>query len=175
MATGSNSPSKLESRETGKDEQIQGNKRDKIKSVDAMVEATPMPNIPMAETLDWHAKRDPDCLAVVCGQDVVTRLELEKASNQAARVFAEMGVRPGDLVAIALPNGVAFYVSTFGALKLGATPMPVSHRLPQRERDSIIALAEPALVVGVTAAECTHPLILPRDWLPPSSVDDSPL
>ena len=94
----------------------------------------------MAETLDWHAKRDPDRLAVVCGDDEVTRLELERASNRAGRVFAEMGVQPGDLVTIALPNGVAFYVAAFGALKLGATPMPVSHRLPRKERESIIAL-----------------------------------
>ena len=134
-----------------------------------------MPNIPMAETLDWHAKRDPDRLAVVCGNDVVTRLDLERASNQAGRVFAEMGVQPGDLVTIALANGVAFYVAAFGALKLGATPMPVSHRLPRRERESIIALAEPAIVIGVSAAECSHPLTLPPDWLPPSPVDDSAL
>ena len=78
-----------------------------------------MAKIPMAETLDWHAKRDPDRLAVVCGHDVISRLELEKASNQAARVFASMGVGPGDLVTIALPNSVAFYVSAFGALGNG--------------------------------------------------------
>jgi bile acid-coenzyme A ligase len=129
----------------------------------------------MAETLDWHAQRDPDRPAVVCGDDVISRLELDKASNRAARVFAEMGVAPGDLVTIGLPNGIAFYVSAFGALKLGATPMPVSHRLPQQERDSIVALAKPAIVVGVSAAESAHPLTLPADWLPPSSIDGSPL
>jgi bile acid-coenzyme A ligase len=134
-----------------------------------------MPNIAMADTLDWHAKRDPDRPAVVCGDDVISRLDLDRASNQAARVFAGMGVKPGDLVTIALPNGVPFFMSAFGALKLGATPMPVSHRLPPRERESIIALADPALVVGVTAAESTHPRTLPPDWLPQSSVDDLPL
>ena len=134
-----------------------------------------MPNIPMAETLDWHAKRDPDRLAVVCGDDSITRLGLEKASNQSARVFAGMGVKPGDLVTIALPNGVAFYVSAFGALKLGATPRPVSHRLPPREREAIIALAEPAIVVGVTPGGVHPSTDVAPDWRPVLSIDDSPL
>lgn len=102
----------------------------------------------------------------------MTRMELERASNRAARVFIDMGVEPGDFVTIALPNTIAFYVAIFGALKAGATPMPISHRLPALERNAIIDLAHPALLVGMEKSP--YPNLQP-DWEPNPSVDDSPL
>lgn len=120
---------------------------------------------PMADLLALHAAREPDRPAVICGDDVIGRRDLALAADRAAHEFAERGVRPGDLVTIALPNSIAFYAAAFGALKLGATPMPVSHRLPTIERDAIIRLARPALVVGVDDAPDGVPS-LPPTWEP---------
>ena len=47
------------------------------------------------------------------------------------------------------PNGIVFYETTIAAWKCGATPLPISYRLPERERGAIIELAEPKLVVVV--------------------------
>jgi bile acid-coenzyme A ligase len=59
-----------------------------------------------------------------------------------------MGVGQDDLVTIALPNGIEFYEAAVAAWKLGATPQPVSAKLPPRELDAIIELASPPIVVG---------------------------
>ena len=68
-------------------------------------------------------------------------------TNKLARTFERMGVKEGDFVTIGLPNGIEFYEACIAAWKLGAIPQPVSYRLPQRERDEIVELVKPSLVV----------------------------
>ena len=51
--------------------------------------------------------------------------ELEARSNRRSRLFASHGVKEGDFVTIAVPNGNEFYETTFAVWKLGATPNPV--------------------------------------------------
>ena len=53
------------------------------------------------------------------------------------------------------PNCVEFLAAMIASWKVGATPTPVSSRLPKRELDGIIELAAPALIVGVDPAD--HP------------------
>jgi bile acid-coenzyme A ligase len=74
--------------------------------------------------------------------------ELEARANRRARLFASYGVKAGDFVTIALPNGNEFYETTFAVWKLGATPNPVASKLPRAEFSAIVALVKPALVVG---------------------------
>jgi bile acid-coenzyme A ligase len=102
----------------------------------------------MGDLLAYHGERHPERAAVVCGDESVSFLELDRRANRLAHAFREHGVGVGDLVTIALPNSVAFYEASFAALKLGATPQPLPHRLPEPERDTLIELARPAVVVG---------------------------
>src|SRR5437763_9073425 len=103
----------------------------------------------LGRAMTWLAERDPDRPAVTNEGRTVTRQQLDRRSNQLARAYADLGVGQDDLVTIALPNGIEFYESAIAVWKLGATPQPVSARLPQIERDQIVELADPALVVGV--------------------------
>jgi bile acid-coenzyme A ligase len=77
----------------------------------------------------------------------VTRGVLERSTNRLARHMRAAGVGHDDLVTIGLPNGIAFYETAIATWKCGATPQPISYRLPERERATIIELAQPALVV----------------------------
>ena len=54
----------------------------------------------------------------------------------------------GDMVTVASPNSVDWCVAAAAAWKLGAVPQPVSARLPVRELQAIVDLADPAVVVG---------------------------
>jgi hypothetical protein len=74
--------------------------------------------------------------------------ELEACANRKARLFTSLGVKVGDFVTIALPNGNEFYETTFAVWKLGATPNPVPSKLPRAEFSAIIDLVKPSLVVG---------------------------
>lgn len=87
--------------------------------------------------------------AIVCDGKVATRAELERAADARARAWRDLGVGEGDPVAIALPNGIAFFECVFAAWKLGAVPIPLSHRLPESEQRAIVELADPRLIVGV--------------------------
>ena len=57
---------------------------------------------------------------------------------------------------IGLPNTVECLEAAIAAWKCGATPQPVSYRLPARERRAIIELAEPSLVVGVAPEDAAE-------------------
>ncbi len=94
------------------------------------------------------ARRDPGRPAVVDEDGTLTREELDRTSNRLARAYAGLGVGEGDMVTVALPNGRDFVLACAAAWKLGATPQPVSSRLPRAELEAVVELAEPALVVG---------------------------
>ena len=40
-------------------------------------------------------------------------------------------MRENDYVTIALPNGIEFFIASFAVWKAGATPQPVSAKLPK--------------------------------------------
>jgi bile acid-coenzyme A ligase len=92
---------------------------------------------------------DPDRPAVTCGSDTLTRGQFDRHTNALARAYAERGVTAGALVTIGLPNGVEFVSAAVAVWKLGATPQPVSHRLPSAELTAVVDVAGPSLVVGL--------------------------
>jgi bile acid-coenzyme A ligase len=129
----------------------------------------------MGDAFTHQAARDPDRVAIITPAGQITRGELESRANRAARHFATLGVREGSLVTIALPNGIDFYVATAATWKLGAVPQPLSYRLPDIERNAIIELADPAIVVGVDPERVIGRPALPPGWQPDPTLDDSPL
>ena len=108
-----------------------------------------MPLLSYPAVLAQHAEERPDDVALICDERELRFGELHRRSNRLARDFQARGVRSGDFVTLALPNGPAFVECCFAAWKLGAIPQPVSSRLPDRERFAILEHAKPALVVGV--------------------------
>jgi bile acid-coenzyme A ligase len=120
--------------------------------------------IPLADVPRWYAERKPkDTVAVSHGDDALTWDQLERNANRRARAFAYRGVKPGDFVAIGLPNSNAFYETTFAVWKCGATPTSLSWRLPRGEAAAVLEILKPALVVG-GEADWNAPNRLPPDF-----------
>lgn len=132
------------------------------------------PSEPFVRTMARLAEEDPDFVAVTFYDESITRRELELRSNRLARAYDHLGVEFGDYVVVALPNGIEFYVAFFAALKLGAVPMPLSHRLPVAERQGVIDLAKPALLVGVGEDHAGY-RSLPAGYEPDPTLSDEPL
>ncbi|MEX1007461.1 MAG: AMP-binding protein [Acidimicrobiia bacterium] len=103
--------------------------------------------MPIGAAVRRFAEEQPDRPALTCDGETVMWRDLEPRTNRLAHTLARLGVGHGDFVTIGLPNGIAFYETCIAAWKLGATPQPISSRLPPRERDEIVALVQPALVV----------------------------
>ncbi len=123
----------------------------------------------------WLAARDPERIAVVHEDRAWSIDALERRSNRLARAYRERGVAEGDLVTLALPNGIEFLEACLATWKLGATPNPISSRLPKRERHAIVDLARPALVVGAPTGEYGERASLPAGFEPGDELDDAPL
>ena len=94
------------------------------------------------------ADRDPDRLAVDDGTTRLTRGALEVRSNRFARALLEAGVTRNAFVTVIGANTVDTVVATVAVWKAGAVPQPLSPRLPARERDAVLALVAPAVVVA---------------------------
>ncbi|HKW91733.1 MAG TPA: AMP-binding protein [Methylomirabilota bacterium] len=134
-----------------------------------------MAETPFGVLLGERARSDPDRPAVTCDDVTLSRAALEARTNRLARAYRALGVTPGSLVSIGLPNGIGFFEATVAAWKLGATPQPISSRLPVAERRAIVDLADPALVVGVDPAETPGRATLPVGFEPDPSLSADPL
>ena len=112
-----------------------------------------MPIHSLSRILAHWAVQQPDRVAVSHEGDEVTFAALDARTNRLARAYAALGVGQDDFVTIALPNSIAFFEACFATWKLGATPQPVSAKLPKFELDQIIEVGNPKLVVGARQDE----------------------
>jgi bile acid-coenzyme A ligase len=134
-----------------------------------------MPTLSISRAITHHAGERPHDPALTCGETTLSWLELDRRTNRLARAFAGMGVEPDDLVTIALPNSTAFMESALAVWKLGATPQPVSARLPGRELEEIVELANSKLVVGTDPDRVPGRTTVPIGFEPDASLADDEL
>jgi len=116
-----------------------------------------------------------DRVAIYHEGETITWSELDRASNRLARVYESLGVGQDDFVTIALPNGIEFFLSTIATWKVGATPQPVSAKLPQFERDQIVEVGAPKLITGVASGTHEGYKTLPVGFEPEESLSDEAL
>jgi bile acid-coenzyme A ligase len=102
---------------------------------------------PLGQTLDVQAARDPQRPALTCGSTKLSRGELAFRARARAHALQKAGVQEGDFVALALPTGTAVLELAFGCWMLGATPTPLSHRLPPLELQAMLDVLRPRLAV----------------------------
>lgn len=74
----------------------------------------------VSDLLAHSARRFPDKVALVCDGQRLTYKEIEASCNQIAHGLIDLGIEPGDRVAMWLPNSVETILAIFGILKAGA-------------------------------------------------------
>jgi bile acid-coenzyme A ligase len=131
--------------------------------------------ISLSRIIAHWAALQPDRVAIDHEGAALTWTQLEERTNRLARAYEALGVRQDDFVTIGLPNGVEFFEACFAVWKLGATPQPISAKLPKLERDQIVDLARPSLVVGCAADEYAPTPSLPEGYKPDQDLSTSPL
>ncbi len=130
--------------------------------------------ISLGAKLAQLAQLKPDAPAVTCGETTLTYEQFHRLSNRAARGLAAKGVKFGDLVTLGLPNSTDFAVACWAIWKLGATPQPISFRLPKGELEAIMELARTPVVIAQFDHQIDRPLLSIPDLLALSD-DDSDL
>jgi len=101
---------------------------------------------------DRSAERFPDHVAVrnvaevSCEPAEVTYEDLARESRSLAFGLAEIGVEKGDRVALISPPRIRFAAAVFGALRRGASVVPIDPSFTAEEIESIVRHAEPKVV-----------------------------
>ena len=134
-----------------------------------------MPVLPIGRIPAYWAAQDADRPAITHEGRTVSWGAFDAATNRLARAYAALGVKEGDLVTIGLPNGIGFYEACFATWKLGATPQPISARLPLAEREMIVEVAAPSLVVGAPAGAHGSVTCIDAGFIPDASLSDAEL
>ncbi|MFH9548315.1 long-chain fatty acid--CoA ligase [Streptomyces sp. NPDC017435] len=87
----------------------------------------------LAQFLVETAQRRPGSPALRLGEQVISYAELDDRSARAAALLRAEGVRPGDRVALMLPNVPEFVVLYYGILRAGGIVVPMNPLLKTRE------------------------------------------
>ena len=138
-----------------------------------------IPDYPLTWLLDRTVSRFAGNTAFIYYGTKITYAQFSSLANRFAMGLKQLGVRPGDRVAIALPNIPQYPIAFYGALRAGAVVVPTNPLYTEREMQH--QLADSGAHVGVmldmffpvvrairgnTALE--HIIITsPTDYLPP--------
>jgi len=119
----------------------------------ALGEASTVGALLLRSALRW-----PDSPALVEDQTLLTHRQAAARACTAARRLAARGVRPGDRVALVLPNGWRYAVAYYGVQLAGATAVLVNTRFTPPEIEYVLADsgACAAVVDTETAARVPH-------------------
>ncbi|MBI2359837.1 MAG: amino acid adenylation domain-containing protein [Deltaproteobacteria bacterium] len=100
----------------------------------------------MTELLqDWvtaRAQKDPEAVAVVLNQKKMTYGQLDRLSNQLARILKAGGCRRGDRVGLLMPNCPAAVVGLLGIYKADAIYVPLDPLSPAARLKKMMASIE---------------------------------
>ncbi|AKT37644.1 non-ribosomal peptide synthetase [Chondromyces crocatus] len=129
------------------------------------------------ELFEQQVVRTPDAEAVVFGQRRMSYRELNRRSNQLARILRERGARPNTLVAAVLDKGWEQVVAVLAILKAGAAYVPIDPHLPPERLRHLLehGQVQLALTQAVHDAELTFPegvLRFTVDVFDPTDDDD---
>jgi len=107
------------------------------------------------DRIEELAREHPDLPAITVtgtgtgeGGETLSWRDLVWRTAGIARLFAERGVRQRDTVCLRLPNCTAFVLGAFAAWRLGATVLPLRWDMPAPEREHVLDLGRPAVIVS---------------------------
>ncbi|HLI77821.1 MAG TPA: amino acid adenylation domain-containing protein, partial [Acidobacteriaceae bacterium] len=105
------------------------------------------------QVFEQQVTRNPESVAVACGDLVLSYQELNRKANQLARLLVQAGVKPEDRVGVCMNRSVDMIAAVLGILKAGASYVPLD---PQYPAERITYMMEDA-GIGVLLMEDTLP------------------
>lgn len=98
----------------------------------------------VVEAIGQHARREPERVALLCGEARVTYGVLWRRTLAAACHLADRGVRPGDRVLLPAPSVPAFVYGYFATHLLGGTAVMLDPGAPTARREALVQQTRPA-------------------------------
>lgn len=92
--------------------------------------------------LSYHANNSPQKSAFIQEEKELTFRSMEEEVNKLGNALLELGIIPGDRVAMTCPNIFSFPIVYYAILKIGATVVPLSLLLKSTEIEKQLAHSE---------------------------------
>ena len=92
----------------------------------------------MHELFEQRVLETPDAVALVCGSQKLTYLELNQKANQLANYLRKLGVGADNLVGVCLHRSLQMIIGILGTLKAGAAYVPLDPAYPQQRLASMV-------------------------------------
>ncbi|HET9015085.1 MAG TPA: long-chain fatty acid--CoA ligase [Thermomicrobiaceae bacterium] len=108
------------------------------------------PEQPLPRFLADTTARHPDRTAIRFMGRGVSYRDLDEAANRFANALIALGVRPGDRVALLLPNCPQIVIGYYGAQRAGAIVVPINPTYVASELRELLADAEPRVVIALS-------------------------
>ncbi|MEV0445940.1 amino acid adenylation domain-containing protein [Streptomyces spectabilis] len=105
------------------------------------------------------ARRTPDALAVVAGEERLTYRELDAGADRVAALLRERGIGPEQLVGVFLGRSATMVVALLAVLKAGGAYLPLDPEYPRARVQEM--LEDSGASVVVTASDVAHRLERP--------------
>lgn len=137
----------------------------------------------IASLLSQTAQAMPQKVFLLADDERLTFGEVEQQACKVASALDMLGVRPGDVVALLLPNSPWFVTAIFGIWKLGAVAAPLNvaspapeltHQLNDLAAVAVIATGATAPTVVEAVAAANHAQLLWTDPSPAATVGRQP-
>ncbi|TDW75481.1 amino acid adenylation domain-containing protein [Kribbella pratensis] len=120
---------------------------------------------------EQQVARTPDAIALVQGDRELTYADLDRRSNAVAWQLVDLGVKPGQLVAVRVARGTEMVVAVLAVLKSGAAYLPLDPGVPESRWAFMVQDAAAVALVGDDAALADR---LGLKLVPVAAVDNDP-
>jgi amino acid adenylation domain-containing protein len=101
---------------------------------------------------EQQVARTPDAIALIQGERELTYAELNRRANVVAWQLVDLGVKPGQLVAVRVARGTELVVGVLAVLKSGAAYLPLDPGVPESRWSFMTADSGTVALVGDDAA-----------------------
>jgi len=116
---------------------------------------------------ETQAARQPNAIAVICGDRQLTYADLNAHANRLANHLIRMGAKPGSNIGLFLPPSQQMLVGLLAVLKTGSAYVPID---PNQPVERCAFMAEDARVTMLVTLESLRPKV-PRGVMPVVCMD----
>ncbi|WP_013334574.1 non-ribosomal peptide synthetase [Gloeothece verrucosa] len=99
------------------------------------------------QLFEEQVRKNPEAIAVVCGQEKINYQQLNEKANQLAHYLRTLGVKSDDLVGICLERSLEMIIGVLGILKAGAAYLSLDPVYPKERLDYMMIDAKVSIVV----------------------------
>ncbi|MHB1328362.1 MAG: amino acid adenylation domain-containing protein [Gemmatimonadales bacterium] len=121
----------------------------------------PVPDSTLAALIEETMSASPEATAVEGDGQILDYQALDRRTRTVAGQLAELGVRRGDIVAVAMPRSVDLVVALVAIVRMGAAYLPLDPDHPPGRLLRMLELARPTALVAVSGVEVAWPAGLP--------------